>query len=129
MADSVALVLAIVLVALAFDFINGIHDSANSSATVGSTRVLSPTTGVVWAACSSFAAVYLFGNAVAKTIAKAIVDPAMVDECVIVAGLVGGISRKLITWSEALPNSTSQALTGGYVGSAIAKAGAAELVL
>src|SRR5437899_9551885 len=98
MADSVALVRAIVLIALAFDFINGFHDSANSIATVVSTRVLSPTAAVVWAAFFNFAAVFIFGTAVAKNIAKGIVDPAVVDASVILAGLVGAISWNLITW-------------------------------
>src|SRR3989449_1859610 len=129
MADSVALVLAIVLVALAFDFINGFHDSANSIATVVSTRVLSPTAAVVWAAFFNFAAVFIFGTAVAKNIAKGIVDPAVVDASVILAGLVGAISWNLITWYAGLPSSSSHALIGGYAGSAIAKAGTAALVL
>jgi len=129
MADSVAFVLAIVLVALAFDFINGFHDSANSIATVVSTRVLSPTAAVVWAAFFNFAAVFIFGTAVAKNIAKGIVDPAVVDASVILAGLVGAISWNLITWYAGLPSSSSHALIGGYAGSAIAKAGTAALVL
>src|SRR2546426_2816583 len=129
MADSVALVLAIVLIALAFDFINGFHDSANSIATVVSTRVLSPTAAVVWAAFFNFAAVFIFGTAVAKNIAKGIVDPAVVDASVILAGLVGAISWNLITWYAGLPSSSSHALIGGYAGSAIAKAGTAALVL
>src|SRR2546429_3045932 len=125
MADSVALVLAIVLIALAFDFINGFHDSANSIATVVSTRVLSPTAAVVWAAFFNFAAVFIFGTAVAKNIAKGIVDPAVVDASVILAGLVGAISWNLITWYAGLPSSSSHALIGGYAGSAIAEAGTA----
>src|SRR2546426_8129424 len=129
MADSVALVLAIVLVPLAFDFINGFHDSANSIATVVSTRVLSPTAAVVWAAFFNFAAVFIFGTAVARNIAKGIVDPAVVDASVILAGLVGAISWNLITWYAGLPSSSSHALIGGYAGSAIAKAGTAALVL
>src|SRR5205809_6656775 len=129
MADSVALVLAVVLIALAFDFINGFHDSANSIATVVSTRVLSPTAAVVWAAFFNFAAVFIFGTAVAKNIAKGIVDPAVVDASVILAGLVGAISWNLITWYAGLPSSSSHALIGGYAGSAIAKAGTAALVL
>src|SRR5881296_1166636 len=129
MADSVALVLAVVLIALAFDFINGFHDSANSIATVVSTRVLSPTAAVVWAAFFNFAAVFIFGTAVAKNIAKGIVDPSVVDASVILAGLIGAISWNLITWYAGLPSSSSHALIGGYAGSAIAKAGTAALVL
>src|SRR5207247_4417508 len=128
MADSVALVLAIVLIALAFDFINGFHDSANSIATVGSTRVLSPTAAVVWAAFFNFAAVFIFGTAVAKNIAKGIVDPAVVDASVILAGLLGAIAWNLITWYAGLPSSSSHALMGGYAGAAVAKAGTHALI-
>ena len=92
MESGVVYVLVIVAVALSFDFINGFHDSANSIATVVSTRVLSPTAAVVWAAFFNFAAVFIFGTAVAKNIAKGIVDPSVVDASVICAGLVGAIS-------------------------------------
>src|SRR6266704_6326208 len=98
MADSVAFVLAIILVALAFDFINGFHDSANSIATVVSTRVLSPTAAVVWAAFFNFVAVFVFGTAVAKSISKGIVDPSIVDANVVLAGLIGAIVWNLLTW-------------------------------
>ena len=89
MADSAWFVLAIVLVALAFDFVNGFHDAANSIATVVSTRVLSPSAAVVWAATFNFIAVFVFGTAVAKTMGKGLVDLAIVDATVILAGLVG----------------------------------------
>src|SRR2546422_6290200 len=128
MADSVALVLAIVLVALAFDFINGFHDSANSIATVVSTRVLSPTAAVVWAAFFNFAAVFIFGTAVAKNIAKGIVDPAVVDASVILAGLVGAISWNLITWYAGLPSSSSHALIGGIVGATLVAHGTGDVL-
>jgi PiT family inorganic phosphate transporter len=116
-------VLAIVLVALIFDFINGFHDSANSIATVVSTRVLSPTAAVIWAATFNFIAVFVFGTAVAKTMGKGLVDLAFVDSNVILAGLLGAIIWDLLTWWWGLPTSSSHALMGGYGGAAIAKAG------
>src|SRR3989475_9992245 len=114
MADSAWFVLAIVLVGLAFDFVNGFHDAANSIATVVSTRVLSPSAAVVWAATFNFIAVFVFGTAVAKTIGKGLVDLAIVDATVIPAGLVGAIGWDLITWWLGLPSSSSHALIGGY---------------
>src|SRR2546427_456455 len=122
MAGSVAFVLAIVLIALVFDFINGFHDSANSIATVVSTRVLSPTAAVVWAAAFNFIAVFVFGTAVAKTMGKGLVDLSVVDASVILAGLLGAICWDLITWWGGLPTSSSHALMGGYGGAAVAKA-------
>src|SRR5437879_8573984 len=123
MADSAWFVLAIILVALAFDFVNGFHDAANSIATVVSTRVLSPSAAVVWAATFNFIAVFVFGTAVAKTMGKGLVDLAIVDATVILAGLVGAIVWDLITWWLGLPTSSSHALIGGYAGAALAKAG------
>src|SRR3989449_6518259 len=128
MADSAWFVLAIVLVALAFDFVNGFHDAANSIATVVSTRVLSPSAAVVWAATFNFIAVFVFGTAVAKTMGKGLVDLAIVDATVILAGLVGAIVWDLITWWLGLPTSSSHALIGGYGGAAMAKAGVAALL-
>src|SRR5437879_7148983 len=128
MADSAWFVLAIILVALAFDFVNGFHDAANSIATVVSTRVLSPSAAVVWAATFNFIAVFVFGTAVAKTMGKGLVDLAIVDATVILAGLVGAIVWDLITWWLGLPTSSSHALIGGYGGAAVAKAGVAALL-
>ena len=128
MSGHVAFILGIILVALVFDFINGFHDSANSIATVVSTRVLSPTAAVVWAAVFNFAAVFLFGTAVAKSIAKGIVDPSIVDANVVLAGLLGAIIWNLITWYAGLPSSSSHALIGGYAGAAVAKVGIAAIV-
>src|SRR2546430_2301136 len=113
MADSAWFVLAIILVALAFDFVNGFHDAANSIATVVSTRVLSPSAAVVWAATFNFIAVFVFGTAVAKTMGKGLVDLAIVDATVILAGLVGAIVWDPITWWLWLPTSSSHALFGG----------------
>src|SRR5919109_2459282 len=123
------LVLAIVLVALVFDFINGFHDSANSIATVVSTRVLTPGVAVVWAAFFNFVAAFVVGTAVAKTLSKGLIDPAAVDARVVLAGLLGAIVWDLITWYLGLPTSSSHALLGGYGGAAIAKAGFGALLL
>lgn len=129
MVDGVWLVLVIVLVALAFDFINGFHDAANSIATVVSTRVLSPTYAVAWAAFFNFVAAFVFTTAVAKTIASGIVDPSIVDSNVILAALLGAIAWNLITWYGGIPSSSSHALMGALAGAAITKAGISALVL
>ena len=113
----------VILVALAFDFTNGMHDAANSIATVVSTRVLSPRLAVAWAAFFNFAAFFIFGTAVAVTIGKGMIDVNSINETVILAGLVGAISWNLITWSLGLPSSSSHALIGGYAGAAIVKSG------
>src|SRR2546421_4948719 len=125
---SVWFVLAVVGIALCFDFINGFHDAANSIATVVSTRVLSPSAAVVWAAAFNFIAVFLFGTAVAKTMGKGLVDLAAVDATVILAGLGGAIIWDIITWWLGLPTSSSHALIGGYAGAAVAKAGFTALL-
>ncbi|MEO7987161.1 MAG: inorganic phosphate transporter [Gemmatimonadales bacterium] len=129
MESSVHLVVAIVLVALAFDFINGFHDSANSIATVVSTRVLTPGVAVIWASFFNFVAAFVVGTAVARTISKGLIDPSVVDPIVILAGLLGAIIWDLITWYLGLPTSSSHALLGGYGGAAIAKAGFGALIL
>ena len=127
--NSIHFVIAIVVVALVFDFINGFHDSANSIATVVSTRVLSPGVAVVWAAFFNVVAAFVVGTAVAKTISKGLIDPSVVDASVILAGLFGAILWDLITWYLGLPTSSSHALLGGYGGAAIAKAGFDALIL
>lgn len=129
MAESVWFVLAIVFVALVFDFINGFHDAANSIATVVSTRVLSPSFAVAWAAFFNFVAAFVFTTAVAKTIARGIVDPAIVDSTVMLGALIGAIAWNLVTWYGGIPSSSSHALMGGLAGAAISKAGFAALVL
>jgi inorganic phosphate transporter, PiT family len=116
-------VVALILVALGFDFINGFHDAANSIATVVSTRVLSPGKAVIWAAFFNFVAAFTFGTAVAKTVGSGMVDLHVVTFAVIFAGLVGAIAWDLITWYYGLPTSSSHALIGGYGGAAVAKAG------
>jgi PiT family inorganic phosphate transporter len=117
-----------VLVALIFDFINGFHDAANSIATVVSTRVLTPLQAVVWAAFFNFIAAFGFGVQVAKTVGKGVVESNVVDQWMILAGLVGAIVWDLITWYWGLPTSSSHALIGGFAGAAVAKAGFGSLI-
>ena len=121
-------VVALIGVALIFDFINGFHDAANSIATVVSTRVLSPGKAVIWAAFFNFVAAFTFGTAVAKTVGSGLVDINIVTFAVIFAGLVGAIVWDLITWYFGLPTSSSHALIGGYAGAAVAKAGFAAII-
>jgi len=122
------LFVAIVAVALLFDFLNGFHDAANSIATVVSTRVLSPGLAVVWAAFFNFAAAFIFPLRVASTIGKGLVVPAAGTAYVILAALVGAIFWDVITWWLGLPTSSSHALIGGYAGAAIAKVGFAAII-
>src|SRR3954469_10324195 len=121
-------VIALIAVALVFDYINGFHDAANSIATVVSTRVLTPGQAVVWAAVFNFLAAFTFGTAVASTIGKGMIDINVVTPTVIFSGLAGAIVWDLITWYVGLPTSSSHALVGGYAGSAIAKAGFGALI-
>lgn len=121
-------ILGLILLALAFDFLNGFHDSANSIATVVSTRVLSPRVAVLWAAFFNFIAFLFFGLHVANTIGKGIIDIAIVDKTVIFGTLVGACGWNLITWYLGLPTSSSHALIGGMIGSALVKAGTSALV-
>ncbi|HEY8121215.1 MAG TPA: inorganic phosphate transporter [Myxococcota bacterium] len=118
----------LVLLALSFDYINGFHDAANSIATVVSTRVLSPGQAVVWASFWNFAALAVFGTAVAKTMGSGLVQLEIVSFAVIGAGLTGAIVWDLITWYWGLPTSSSHALMGGYAGAAVAKAGFGGLI-
>ncbi len=128
MDSTVVYILAVIVVALVFDFINGFHDSANSIATVVATRVLSPGVAVLWAAFFNFIAAFIMGTAVAKTIGKGLVDPAVLDTDVILAALTGAILWNLLTWWLGLPSSSSHALMGGLGGAAIAKAGVIALI-
>jgi len=121
-------VVALIIVALIFDYINGFHDAANSIATVVSTRVLSPGQAVVWAAVFNFIAAFTFGTAVAKTVGSGLVDIRLVTFSVIFAGLIGAIVWDLITWYFGLPTSSSHALIGGYAGAAVAKAGFVAII-
>src|SRR5216117_2058357 len=129
MTASLPLVAFIILVALAFDYINGFHDAANSIATVVSTRVLTPLQAVVWAAFFNFVAAFGFGVQVAKTVGKGVVESNVVDQWMILAGLGGAIIWNLITWYWGLPTSSSHALIGGYAGAAVAKAGYKAIIV
>src|SRR5512136_1463583 len=124
------LVIATVLVALAFDVINGFHDAANSIATVVSTRVLSPRWAVLWAAFFNFVAMFIFAPKVADTISKIVRidahDPTFV--WVILCGLLGAVVWDLLTWWWGLPTSSSHALIGGFAGAALVKGGIGALV-
>jgi inorganic phosphate transporter, PiT family len=124
----VTLLVAIILVALIFDFLNGFHDAANSIATVVSTRVLSPQVAVAWAAFFNFVAAFVLGTRVAKTLGKGMIDLSVVTQEVIVAGLIGAIVWNLLTWYLGIPVSSSHALVGGYAGAAVAKAGFSALI-
>ncbi|MFN4143184.1 inorganic phosphate transporter [Aestuariivirga sp.] len=127
MGVSISLVL-LILVALAFDFMNGLHDAANSIATIVSTRVLKPQYAVVWAAFFNFAAFFVFGVHVANTVGKGIVDPGLVDDPLIFGALMGAISWNAITWWGGIPSSSSHALIGGIVGAGVAKAGFSAVI-
>lgn len=122
-------VILIVTLALAFDFVNGFHDSANSIATVVSTRVLTPLQGVIWAAFFNFVAAFTFGTAVAHTIGADLIDVNKVDNLVIFCGLFAAIVWDLFTWYIALPTSSSHALIGGYAGAAIVKSGFGVIIV
>jgi PiT family inorganic phosphate transporter len=126
-----ALIIFIIFVALVFDFLNGFHDAANSIATIVSTRVLSPTQAVVWAAFFNFVAAFLFGTKVAGTIGKGLIhnQPQFVDVYVVLAGLTGAIIWNILTWLLALPTSSSHALVSAAAGAASAKGGFGALVI
>jgi PiT family inorganic phosphate transporter len=123
------LVTFVVVLALGFDFTNGIHDAANSIATIVSTRVLTPLQAVVWAAFFNFVAAYVFGIHVAMTIGKGVVHADVVDTYMILSGLLGAILWNLTTWYLGLPTSSSHALIGGLSGAAIAKAGLGAIIV
>ena len=125
-----ALITLILLVALAlaFDFMNGFHDAANSIATVVSTGVLKPHQAVAFAACFNFVAVFIFHLHVAATVGKGIIDPSIVDNHVIFGALVGALAWNIITWYFGIPSSSSHALIGGLIGAGTAKAGTGSLI-
>lgn len=116
-------IVATIAIALAFDFVNGFHDAANSIATVVSTRVLTPRLAVIWAAFFNFVAFLIFGTEVANTIAKDVVAQSVLSVGLIFAGLIGAIAWNLITYWLSLPSSSSHALVGGMAGAAVAKGG------
>ena len=122
------LLIGLIGIALVFDFINGLHDAANSIATVVSTRVLSPRLAVLWAAFFNFVAFLFIGLHVAETIGKGIVDPAVIDPAVVFGALSGAIVWNVLTWIFGIPSSSSHALVGGLVGAGTAKAGFGAIV-
>src|SRR5438105_6283243 len=130
--DAIALALpfliALILVALAFDFLNGLHDAANSIATIVSTRVLRPQHAVAWAAFFNFVAFLIFGSKVAQTIGVGIVAAEVIDAHVVFGALMGAIIWNIITWALGIPSSSSHALIGGLVGAGTAKVGVKAIV-
>jgi PiT family inorganic phosphate transporter len=118
----------LIAVALLFDFLNGLHDAANSIATIVSTRVLRPQYAVFWAAFFNFVAFLVFGLHVANTIGTGIIEPDLISPAVIFAALVGAIVWNLVTWALGIPSSSSHALIGGLVGAGVAKAGLVAVV-
>src|SRR5688572_3417414 len=126
--QEVVIVWAVIGLALAFDFVNGLHDAANSIATIVSTRVMKPHWAVVWAAFFNFIAFLFFGLKVAATVGKGIVEPDYVTIPVVTAGLIGAILWNVITWYGGLPSSSSHALVGGFAGAAVAHAGFKSLI-
>ena len=121
-------VVMLVILAVAFDFMNGFHDAANSIATVVSTGVLKPGQAVLFAAVFNFVAIFVFHLSVAATVGKGIVQPGIVDTHVVFGALIGAISWNLVTWYYGIPSSSSHALIGGIVGAVMAKSGAGALV-
>jgi len=128
MPDSLGFVIFLIIVALAFDFLNGFHDSANAISTIVSTRVLSPKNAVLWAAFFEFAAVFFVGVQVATTIGTGIINPAIVDNLLILSALGGAITWNIITWYYGLPSSSSHALIGGLIGAGLIQGGTDVLV-
>jgi PiT family inorganic phosphate transporter len=120
---SLLFIIFIIIVALVFDYTNGMHDAANSISTIVSTRVLSPRQAVIWAAVFNFVAFLIFSTTVAETIGRGMIDIKTVTPTVVLAGLGGAISWNLITWYFGLPSSSSHAIMGGYAGAAIVKSG------
>src|ERR1700689_449252 len=120
--------IALIVVALAFDFLNGLHDTANSIATLVSTRMLRPRYAVIWAAFFNFIAFLIFGVHVARTIGVGIISPQVMDAHVIFGALIGAIAWNLITWWAGIPSSSSHALIGGLVGAGVMKAGLTSIV-
>ena len=122
------LLIALIVIALAFDLLNGLHDAANSIATIVSTRVLKPHYAVAWAAFFNFIAFLFFGVHVAETVGKGIVDANIIDASVIFGALMGAIAWNLVTWIGGIPSSSSHALVGGLIGAGTAKAGFSAVV-
>jgi PiT family inorganic phosphate transporter len=129
LAGATPILILLIIVALAFDFLNGLHDAANSIATVVSTRVLPAGYAVFWAAFFNFIAFLFFGLHVANTVGKGIIDPKVIDDAVIFGALMGAIVWNVVTWLAGIPSSSSHALIGGLVGAGVAKAGTASIVV
>jgi inorganic phosphate transporter, PiT family len=127
-AGATPLLIGLVVVALAFDFLNGLHDAANSIATIVSTRVLAPRYAVFWAAFFNFVAFLVFGLHVANTVGTGIVSAKVIDDEVIFGALMGAISWNVITWLAGIPSSSSHALVGGLIGAGVGKAGISAVV-
>jgi len=123
-----AFIVALVIIALAFDFLNGLHDAANSIATIVSTRLLSPVQAVAFAAFFNFSAYWLFGLKVAETIGKGIIDKDAIDPHVVFGALIGAMFWNVVTWWKGIPSSSSHALVGGLIGAGVSKAGTAGIV-
>jgi PiT family inorganic phosphate transporter len=126
---AVPILVGLIAVALFFDFLNGLHDAANSIATIVSTRVLSPQYAVFWAAFFNFIAFLFFGLHVAETLGTGIIDPAIITPRVIFAALMGAIVWNIVTWVFGIPSSSSHALVGGLLGAGVAKAGMSSVVV
>jgi len=125
---SLGVVAFLVVLALAFDFMNGFHDAANAIATIVSTRVLRPQTAVLLAAFFNVVAIFVFQLKVATTVGKGTIDPAIIDHYVVFGALVGAITWNIITWYYGIPSSSSHALIGGLVGAALIKSGPGALI-
>src|SRR6266576_1760512 len=125
---SLPILVSLIVVALVFDFLNGLHDAANSIATIVSTRVLRPRYAVAWASFFNFIAFLFFGLHVAQTVGVGIVAAEVVDAAVIFGALMGAIVWNLITWWLGIPSSSSHALIGGLAGAAVTKAGLGAIV-
>ncbi len=123
------LLIVLVGVALTFDFLNGLHDAANSIATIVSTRVLAPRYAVAWAAFFNFVSFLVFGLSVAATIGKGIVAPAAINDAVVFGALMGAICWNVITWLAGIPSSSSHALVGGLIGAGVSHSGTGAIVL
>src|SRR6478736_3138441 len=123
-----ALLISLIAIALIFDFLNGLHDAANSIATIVSTRVLSPRYAVGWAAFFNFIAFLVFGLHVAATVGKGIISPSIINDQVIFGALMGAIVWNVVTWLAGIPSSSSHALIGGLVGAGLSKGGLGVIV-
>ena len=126
--DALWVLIALIVIALAFDFLNGLHDAANSIATIVSTRVLPAKYAVFWAAFFNFIAFLFFGLHVANTVGSGIISPAIVDDRVIFGALSGAITWNVVTWLAGIPSSSSHALIGGLIGAGVTKAGVSAIV-